>query len=162
MSMVTITVAVLAVLAAIAGSLEAFESGAAIISANAAVLDQDKATDAWALYQARSIKKYMLDIASEASGSSAQGYRDKSASEASGETEAEALAKGEESKRDRDLAASERHERRHHQLIVAATLIEMGIALSSVAIITRKRWPWISAVIVGALGVITAASGYLA
>src|SRR5882672_919750 len=67
-SRVTITIASLAVLAAVAGSLETLERGEAIIAANSAVLDQDRATDSWNLYEGRSIKKYMRDLASGGSG----------------------------------------------------------------------------------------------
>ena len=52
-SLVSITIALLAVMAAVAGSLETYESGSAIIAGNEAVLNQDRATDAWNLYQAR-------------------------------------------------------------------------------------------------------------
>src|SRR5258706_5068851 len=106
-SRVTITIASLAVLAAVAGSLETLESGEAVIAANSAVLDQDRATDSWNLYEARSIKKYMLEIASGGSGPEVASYREKAKSEESGETEAEATAKQQETQRDRDLAASD-------------------------------------------------------
>ena len=161
-SRVTITIAALAVLAAVAGSLETLESGEAIIAANSAVLDQDRATDSWNLYEARSIKKYMLQIASGGSGPEVASYREKAKSEESGETEAEATAKQQETRRDRDLAASETHERRHHNLTIGTTLIEMAIALSTVAIITRRTWPWMSALVVGGLGTLIAALAYLA
>ena len=158
---VTITIAILAVLAAGAGSLETMESGAAIIAANSAVLNQDRATDSWNLYQAGSIKKYMLDIAAGAGGNDAQVYRDKAASEQQSETTAENAAKAQEAQRDEDLSASENHEHRHRGLTVGTTLIEIGIALSTVAIITRRRWPWISAIVLGGIGAMVAAAAYL-
>jgi hypothetical protein len=160
LSRVTITIAILAVLAAGAGSLETLESGAAIIAANAAVLDQDRATDSWNLYQARSIKKYMLDIAADGPAAK-DDYRAKSKTEGAGESEAAALAKRQETLRDTDLRASETHERRHHWLTIGTTLIEIGIALSTVAIITRRHWPWISAMVLGSTGAALTAIAYL-
>src|SRR5580698_2340598 len=64
-SKVSITVAVLAVMAAAAGSLETVEGGRAITGSSEAVLAQDKATDSWNEYQADSLKRHMYDIAAE-------------------------------------------------------------------------------------------------
>src|ERR1700676_808662 len=74
-SKVSITVAVLAVLAAAAGSLETVEGGRAITLSSDAVLDQDKATDAWNEYQADSLKRHMYEIAADANGAKAAEYR---------------------------------------------------------------------------------------
>src|SRR6201992_1179396 len=73
-SKVSITVAVLAVLAATAGSLETVEGGRAITESSEAVLAQDKATDAWNEYQADSLKRHMYEIASVAGGANAPEY----------------------------------------------------------------------------------------
>src|ERR1700722_15654070 len=74
-SQVSMTIAVLAVVAAVTASLEAVEAGSAIIDANKAVLMQDQATDKWAYYQAKSLKKHMYGIAADAGGPKADGYR---------------------------------------------------------------------------------------
>jgi len=151
-SRVSITIALLAVIAAVAGSLETYESGAAIIRANEAVLLQDQATDQWNLYQAKSLKKNMYSIAADAGGPRADGYRAKAKDEGAGQDQAQAEAKRLEAERAQATDASAHHERRHHKLSVAATLLEMGIAISTIAIITRKRWPWYGSMAVGLLG----------
>ena len=71
-SRVSITIAVLAVLAATSGSLEMIEAGGAIIAANHAVLEQNKASDGWAEYQADSLKKHLYEIAAENGGANAE------------------------------------------------------------------------------------------
>jgi len=53
---VAMSIAVLAVVAATVGSLETLEDGDAISAKNEAVLLQNKATDSWNFYQAKSIK----------------------------------------------------------------------------------------------------------
>lgn len=53
------------------------------------------------------------------------------------------------------------HEERHHWLTGAATLIEIGIALSTVAIITRRRTFWYSAIGLGIVGAALFAGAYL-
>jgi hypothetical protein len=160
---VSILVAVLAVVTAATGSLENTETAGAITEASHAVLDQDRATDQWNLYQAKSLKKNMFDIAASAGagGQRAGDYAKKSAHEAADEGGAQAKAKDLEHARDEALEASERHEKHHHRLAIAATLLEIGIAISTIAIITRRHWPWAMAAILGVGGVAIAVSAYL-
>src|SRR5258708_10134801 len=74
-SRVSITVAVLAVMAATAGSLETVEGGRAITESSEAVLAQDKATDSWNEYQADSLKRHMYEIALGTGSAKAEAYR---------------------------------------------------------------------------------------
>ena len=156
-SKVSITVAVLAVLAATAGSLETVEGGRAITESSEAVLAQDKATDAWNEYQADSLKRHMYDIAAE---NGLTHYRDDSTAERGAQNKARDKAEEAEKERDAKTVESARHETRHHWLTGAATLIEIGIALSTVAIITRRQVFWFSAVGLGAAGIALFAIAY--
>ncbi len=60
---VSVTIAILAVVAATIGSLETVESGTALSKKSESVLLQNRATDRWSYFQAQSIKKNMYDIA---------------------------------------------------------------------------------------------------
>ena len=162
-SKVSITVAVLAVMAAAAGSLETVEGGRAITESSEAVLAQDKATDSWNEYQADSLKRHMYEIAQSsagAGGGNAEKYREEIGKDREGQ--AKAREKAEEAEKDRDarLRESARHESRHHWLTGAATMIEIGIALSTVAIITSRRTFWFSAMGLGAVGAALFAVAY--
>jgi hypothetical protein len=160
-SLVSITIAILAVVAAVASSLETLENGSAIIAANQAVLAQERATDQWNFYEAKSFKKNLYAIAAGQGGANADDYAKKSKTEGAGQDQAQASALALEHQRDEALARSETHEGRHHRLSVAATLLEMGIAISTIAIITKNRWPWIGSALLGGAGVIVAAVAYL-
>jgi hypothetical protein len=160
-SLVSITIAILAVIAAAAGSLETFESASAIIEANKAVLFQDRATDQWNLYEFKSLKKNIYGLAADQGGPKADADKAKSKDEAAGQDAAQAEAKALEAQRDEALKLSDRHERRHHRLAIGATLVEIGIAISTIAIITRKRWPWIGAAGLGAIGAAVALLAYV-
>ena len=160
-SNVSITIAVLAVIAAAAGSLETYESATAIIDANKAVLAQDQATDQWNFYEAKSLKKNMYAIAADAGGSRADAYKAKAKDEGAGQDAAQAKAKSLEADREHDLALSDVHERRHHRLAIGSTLVEIGIAISTIAIITRRKLPWLGAALLGAAGAAVAALAYL-
>lgn len=156
-SKVSITVAILAVLAATAGSLETVEGGRAITESSEAVLAQDQATDAWNEYQADSLKRHMYDIAAE---NGLAHFKDDSVAERG--AQAKARTKAEEAEKERDVkrVESAHHESRHHWLTGAATLIEIGIALSTVAIITRRQSFWLSAMGLGMTGMALFAIAY--
>jgi hypothetical protein len=161
-SRVSITVAVLAVMAAAAGSLETVEGGRAITQSSEAVLAQDKATDSWNEYQADSLKRHMYEIAAVSGGPKAAEYEKEIGKDREGQTKARDKAEDAEKDRDARLAESATHEQRHHWLTGAATLIEIGIALSTVAIITSRRTFWFSAMGLGAVGAALFVLAYIA
>ncbi len=158
---VSITVAVLAVMAAAAGSLETVEGGRAITQSSEAVLAQDKATDSWNEYQADSLKRHMYEIASVPGGAKAEDYAKEIGKDREGQDKAREKALDAEKDRDARLRESAQHEERHHWLTGAATLIEIGIALSTVAIITTRRTFWFSAIGLGLVGAVLFALAYL-
>jgi hypothetical protein len=161
-SRIAISVAVLAVLAAVSGSLETVEGGRALNSTSEAVLSQDRATDAWSEYQADSLKKHLYGIAADRGDSNADRYRKTEQENVDKQAKIRKDAAADEADRDRLLAASSAHETRHHWLTGSATLFEIGIAMSTVAIITRRHWLWFTALAFGAVGLVLLASAYLA
>ncbi len=160
-SQVSITVAVLAVLSAVTGSLETVEGSKAITASSEAVLSQDKATDAWNEYQADSLKKHIYGIAADAGGPNADRYRQKAKEQTDVQPEIRKRAEESEAERNALLAESAKHEGRHHWLTGAATLFEIGIALSTVAIITRGRGMWYGALALATCGMVLFVTGYL-
>ncbi len=160
-SRVSITIAVLAVLAAIVGSLETVESGRAITASSRAVLAQDRATDTWNEYQADSLKRHIYGIAADQPGPNAARYKKTAADDTAKQKDVQADAQKAEGERDRLLEDSEGHEKRHHWLTAAATLLEIGIGISTVSIITRRRSFWLGAVGLGVVGVVLFGLSYL-
>ncbi len=160
-SRVSITVALLAVLAAAAGSLETVEGGAAITASSESVLAQDKATDAWNEYQADSLKRHLYGIAAKQGGPHADEFRQIADDQSAKQKPVRAEAARDEQERDRLVKESAEHERRHHWLTGAATLLEIGIALSTVTIITRRRPLWFGALGLGIAGIVLLAVAYL-
>ena len=159
LTQVSITIAILAVIAATVGSLETLETAGAIGDKNAAVLLQNKATDTWNFYQAKSIKRNLYAIAAASPGPTADDF--KKQAERYG---VELLVKGEvlERQAGEKLTDSERHETRHHILTVAVTLLHVAIAIATIAIIVRgQRWPWNAALALGAIGATGAAYAYI-
>lgn len=160
-SRVSITIAILAVMAATVGSLETIEAGGAITSSSEAVLSQDKATDLWDEYQADSLKKHLYGIAADAGGAKAAQYAGTAKEQVGKQAEIKAKALEHEAERDKLLSASRTHEHQHHWLTAAATLLEIGIAICTVAIITRRRAFWIGSIGLGVVGVALCLAAYL-
>ena len=160
-SQVTFTIAVLAVVAAISASLETTESDAAISAKNDAVLAQDQATDAWSFANSKSLRRKVYEIAADAGGSKAAAYAKSAAHESADEKQAQAQARGLEARRDAALERSEGHEVRHGRLTVASTLLHMAIAIATLAIILRRRWPWLAAIVLSVAGLLVAGWAYL-
>jgi len=160
-SRVSITIAVLAVLAATVGSLETVEAGGAITASSEAVLSQDKATDVWGEYQADSLKKHIYGIAAAAGGPNAAKYQGTSKEQVAKQAELKKQAQEDEAERDKLLATSRLHEHRHHWLTAAATLLEVGIAICTVAIITRRKAFWLGSLALGLIGLALFGAAFL-
>lgn len=150
---VTFTIAVLAVAAAIAASLETTESDSAIVAKNDAVLAQDQATDEWGFANSKSLRRKVFEIAADAGGSKSPGYLKSAAHEGADEAAARNLAKSFEAKRDAALELAEVRERRHGRLTVSSTLLHMAIAIATLSILLHRRWPWFTALALSAAGV---------
>ena len=159
---VSATIAALAVAAAIVASLEAIETSETIGEKNTAVLMQSQASDQWAFFQAKSLKHKMVDLAISGGNKNVAELTKEAARYGAENEEIEKTAKELEHQRDEALAVAKKHEKRHHGLTIAATLLHVAIATCTLAIITRgQRWPWHAALVLAGFGVLKAASVYL-
>jgi hypothetical protein len=158
---VSITIAVLAVGSAAVSSLEANESAAAIASASEAVLHQDKATDQWAYYQAKGIKADLFALSAEHGGPKAAEEKAEADHEKKEQGEIRDKAQEEEKSVGEASAAQGRHEHRHHMLGFGETLSHVAIAIATIAIITRQRWPWATSIALGVAAAVMASVAYL-
>jgi len=159
---VSVTIAILAVMAASVGSLETIETSSTLGAQNAASLLQNKTSDKWAFFQAKSIKKSAYEIVARQGGSMAEQFgREAERYDAEAKdikTDAEKLEHEVEAK----LHEAEHHEHRHHVLTTAVTLIHVAIAITTIAIVTKgHRWPWFSGLALAAMGVLLAGYAYL-
>jgi hypothetical protein len=162
MTTVSVTIAGLAMIAATVGSLETIETAATVNAKSEAVLFQDKATDGWNFFQAKSVKKNMYDIAAAQGGDHVADFMAQSKKNESDSEDIMKETKKFESETDDKLKEADQHERRHKVLTIAVTLLHVSIAIATVSIITRgARWPWIGSLILGAIGTIGAGAAYL-
>ena len=158
---VSITIAILAVLAAVTNSLEQVETAKAITNSSRAVLAQNQASDQWAFYQAKSMKKHIYTLAADEGFPNADKFRKTAAKEAADGDAITKQAQAFEKKREALNEGVELHETRHHRLAMGGTLIEIGVAIATVAIVTRRNAWWLASALLGAGGAVLAAGAYL-
>ena len=157
LTIVSATIALLAVIAAVIGSLESVESTANMTERTAATLYQGQATDQWAFYQAKSIKKNLYEIAAANGGPNADAYAATARKNDEDSKEIKAKATELEKQVEEQLRASEKHEQRLHALTFAATLLHVAIAIATLSIIMQgARWPWYSSLGLGLFGILAA------
>jgi hypothetical protein len=153
-----VAAAVLAVFAALGSLL----SGHA---ANQAILNQTKASDKWAYFQAKSTKGHLYDVSKEVVAALASG--------SSGKTE-EALVRFQKQseKYDREkkiiqeeaehLEQESRDEfHKHHQFALGIAAFQVGIVLASVSIMVRYRALLLLSVLAGLAGIVFLVLGLL-
>jgi 4-alpha-glucanotransferase len=162
---VSATIAILAVAAATIGSLETIETADAISEKNQAVLEQNGAIDNWNFYQARSIKRNMYEIAAITNPARKEEFDTAARRYESEQDELSSKAREFEKQSRESLTKSAAHERRHHRLTLAVTVVHVSIAIATISIILPrtqrwKRLPWFASIGLGALGAIIAAAAY--
>jgi hypothetical protein len=140
---VALSTAFMAVLAAIAGLLSGHQ-------ANEALIDQIKSSDQWNYYQSKSIK-------SEIAASTAkilQSTQNKTADEESKQTLARYDKEKEEIRQKAEEAekSSEIHLNTHVTLSKAVTIFQIAIAISAIAILTRKKMLWYGGILLTIIG----------
>ncbi len=161
LSRVSMTIAILAVVAATVGSLETLETARAFGDKNHAVLLQSRASDAWAFFQAKSVKEEIYALAADQAGGKPD-YAQRARRYDSEKQEIEKQARGLEEQSATALETAEIHEHRHHMLTIAVTLLHVAIAISTISIIVRsQRWPWYSAIGLGLAGTAGAIFAFL-
>ena len=133
---VAISTALMAVCAAVAGLMAGHHS-------NEALIDQIKASDQWAYYQAKSIKAEIRALQPADSTK-------KTKSPEQTKQEAEGIKKQAED----DEKSSEFHLKKHIQLARSVTLLQVAIAISAISILTRKQFMWIVGMGIALVGVV--------
>ncbi len=126
---VAISTALMAVFAAISGLLAGHHSDEAVIS-------QIKASDQWAYYQSKGIKAEIKTLEIHA------GIADSSAISKYKTEQEEIKTKAEEFQKESNF-----HLDKHSILAKVVTLFQIAIAISAISILTKKKWLWLSSLV---------------
>jgi hypothetical protein len=151
----SLSTAVIAVLAAIASLEAGANANDAILRKDDAILHQSRAGDAWAHYQAAGIKSvvYATQAASAAPELAArwQGEADR---ERATQKEVKEEADAEDARvEEMDEKASHKLHV-HHQFAKSVTVFQVSIALAAIAALTRRKPMWWVSLAVGVSGVV--------
>jgi len=149
---VALSTAIIAVLAAIAGLYGNHH-------ANEAMIDQVKSSDKWAFYQAKSIKSEIN--ASTVQLLAAIGKPLPPENQAKGKQYEDDKAKIKE-EADEEEKSSESHMKQHIILSRAVTIFQIAIAISAIAILTRKKMMWYASMLLTIAGCYFLVQGFLA
>jgi len=158
------------VILAVCATLSTFKGGA---YSTRSVLAQSHAANQWAYYQSKSLKGYLYEIQKETlefdlqetgAGLSAQGLQDLKDRIASygkrmekyDSEKAEIMQEAKKFEDDRDDA------QRHSRIFgIAVIFLQIGILLSSVSALMKKKLVWYTALVVGVVGVFYFIDGFL-
>ena len=144
--LIALTSALIAVLAAVASMLSEHQ-------ANEAMLLQLKASDQWAYYQAKGIKHNVVDtqiVVLESLGFKDQKkLEDMKAAREKYQKEQDDISK----EATQEQQESQKALKSHMSLSYAVTFLQVAIGISAISALTRRRWLWISSMIVAAGGV---------
>ncbi len=143
---IALSSALIAVLAAVASMLSEHQS-------NEAMLSQLKASDQWAYYQAKGIKHNVLDT--QIVLLEAHGFKDQAKLEEM-KTAREKYRKDQEDiskEATKEQGDSQKALRSHLSLSYAETFLQVAIGISAISALTRRRWLWITSMVVAAGGI---------
>lgn len=162
----SLSTAIVAVLAAVASLLSGGNSNEAILEKSNAMLNQSLASDQWAYYQAKSVKSALAaseaDIVIDAKPAvaaklAAEAKRYKAEGE---EIQKKAEKFEEEVKENNESCEHLMH--KHHKFAITVTLLQISIALSAIAALVRRRELWFVGLATSGAGAVMFVTGLLA
>lgn len=155
---ISLTTALLAVLAALASLQAGASVNSALVLKTEATRLQAEASDQWSYYQAKGIKAAVQEASRNAwlaggreppgrFGETMQRYGRE-------QEEIRKMALEKERERDEKLKESDHLLHRHHSFAGAVALFQVSIALGAVAALTRSRLVWYGSLLAGGVGII--------
>ena len=164
---ISLSTALLAVVAAVAALHAGSLANEALVAKNNSVLKQNMASDQWAYYQAKGIKSnnavQTAVILSAFPGQSSQAAKMKAEAkrykQEQGKIQSEAHSYEEE--RDADNKESALLFKNHETFAYCVTFVQVAIALSAIAALTKRKFVWYLSMLAGVAGVMWFASGYM-
>src|SRR5256885_3662745 len=155
---VSVTISILAVLVA----------GATLMGHRAhteELLLQSQATDQWAYYQAKNIRLHEMQAVADMLGALAPQDKEKSAAVREKyvkeveryESDKEDISdKAKDLEKERDVVS-----RRADRFDGGEALLEVGLVICSITLLTKRRGVWFGGILIGAVGGVMALSGFL-
>ncbi|HEY0194573.1 MAG TPA: DUF4337 family protein [Kofleriaceae bacterium] len=149
----SLSTAIIAVFAAVASLESGARSNEAILEKSEAMLNQSRASDQWAYFQAKGLKATLSEGEAMIVADTKPAVSTKLAADAVRyRKESEEIQKSARELEDKVKDNNERSEalmEHHHRFAIAVTLLQVAIALSAIAALTRRRPLWALGLVVG-------------
>lgn len=159
---IAIMTALLSTLGAVFSYQGAATQNDAMLLKNEALLKKTEAADLWAQYQSKSQKQALAELgALVAPPAAMQGYKDKAVRYGTEKVEISKQARALDDQAEQFSEKSAHVMHPHHYLSQAMTLLQIGIALASIAALTRRRWLVLCAGVAAAAGISLGVVGWL-
>ena len=162
----SLSTAIIAVFAAIAALESGANSNDAILEKNDAVLKQSKASDEWALYQAKGTRAAIaageVEFAAATNPTLSRKFAEESQRLKAEQAPFELKARSLEEEVETHNARAERLLERHHRFAISVTLFQIAVALCAIAALVKNKRLWLVALSAGAVGLVLFALGFLA
>lgn len=160
-------IALMTAILATLGALISYQSGnaqnQAMFLKNESILAQAKASDQWALYQAKSTKGHIAEatavLATDAEVKAR--YRAEQAKQESEKAAVQAEARKLENESRALGEQSEAMLRPHHRLALALTFVQIAVAMAAITVLTRRRWLLSASVGFAVVGIGAAISAFV-
>ena len=169
---VALTMTILAVLVAVVTVLGHRTHTEAILNQTKAAVEQNKAADEWAFYQAHKIRANDTDLVSDLMGvvaiankdeakKKAKGYADHQQKWATDLKDSEERAREDESKVSEYEQKVEENEKRADRFDLGEALLEIGLVITSITLLTKKRIYWYVGMGASVVGIVATVFGLL-
>lgn len=162
----SLSTAFVAVFAAIAALLSGGNSNEAILAKSEAMLSMAQAADKWGEYQSARIKSAIATNQADIIGDTKPDAAAKLIEKAKGyDKKSEGLmedAKKLEEEKDKGNEESEHLMHKHHKFAITVTLLQIAIALSAIAALTKRKEMWYVGLAASGAGVVMFVTGVLA
>lgn len=162
-SRIAVTTAILSTLGALFGYEGGHTQNAALLYKNEAAIQKTAASDQWNYYQAKGNKQNLAELSIALVQKSEE--KDKYRAEVDRYKKEKAEIKAEAEKLEAASKAADKHSEHemqvHGRWALATTLLQIAIALSAIALLTRKKWLLLGVYGASAIGVIFAVMGAL-
>lgn len=161
-SRIAVTTAILSTVGAIFGYMGGHTQNAALLYKNEAAIQKTSASNQWNYYQAKSNKQNLAELSiTLTSGEVQERYKKEVERYKEEKKEIKAEADKLEVTAKEFDKKSEQEMHVHERWALATTLLQIAIALSAIALLTKKRWLLGAVYGASALGVAVGIMGYL-
>ena len=159
---VAVLTAILSTIGAIFGYMGGHSQNAALLYKNEAAIQKTAASNHWNYYQAKSNKQNLAELSvTLTNGEAQEKYRQAVERYKPEKEEIKAEADKLEAEAKEADRKSEAEMHVHERWALATTLLQIAIALSAIALLTRKRWLLGAVFGAAGLGIVVGVLGYL-